>query len=462
MASMKGRIAAFSLAALISSQPLAYWKPKEPTSYQLSHDGKRYTAQLMNDSENPFKKSWSIQSGTLIVGDEHHEADEYKKLAFTAAIARHVQSSPGLRNDLLAQQTSLENLLRVNNAVNMASTIVTYGSQAAGMLTPALATMNPATSSASQMKTIQTIAKTAALKVTGDIAEEIYVNDQNIDDVEAAKKALKLAEKRCLAEIAIASKKLEKSRNILSNHVGPWSYQQAEEFYTNWKTGLVYGLAYADVLADINQPNLDKQISINYAKGLGIPQKLIELPKKNRDFLTRPFLKDVEGKIQRHIVERERIFDPLDDLYTNIEQPLKQPLNPGQSRIVDYRGNSRANDLVSIGWRLKPNNCYDVSLENRGIESYKSLEILIDDVITPAGAKRSEQRIDLDVISQENSSGESGQITPGESKTIENAVCIQPSDASQGIYMIKYSFRYKTMNEDPKKSGQFIRSIKVK
>jgi len=461
----------YLLSAALSNNIYGTYQPAENIKYQITSNNIIYSAQVYRDDNNQNKKTWRITSENEVIGDEHHEKDLFQQLAYTAAIARHTHLSPNLGNQLYQQQRNLEKLIRIYNATVFAGKAIDYSSQAEGMLLPLIATGSIGSKSVTQIDNIKGIAQKVAMRYVTSLAADIYINDPKVTEAELAVQLKKSAKDKALSQIDLAARKIKKARDVLSRNNSTWNSREANEFYTNWKSGLVYGLAYAKILSEIehvNWDNLSKRISINFLQGIGIPKGVLtKIPGVHR-YLTKVGLKNIEDSLSKEILKSNEIFSPLESFFNNVQLPLNEfPKKKGD--ILEFNSEKSKRSKMITYRLLDPkinrgeNKCFDMVVINQGDEKYKSLEILIDDIEDPAGRRRSQQRIGLEASKGTDTTKWNGLFEQGIYQKIIDAICAQTYQSTiPGKYGIEYHFKFENENDRKLQSEKFRRTITVK
>ncbi len=473
---------AYILAASLSYPTLAAWLP-DSQQYMVESDKVVYQAQLQRDSLYPRRKTWNITSGGInnpnarnieVIGDEQHEEKLFRELAFTATIASFAKE-PTLKQELSNESHNLDTLIgKYYNMTKFGEYTLSGASYLGGMILPLLATKSPNMPVKSQSNQIQTLAKKAAQNFISEVTQNVYFKDE----ADNAREYKKRADKKAIVEILQASQRIDSAKEILDKHNGFWKYQEANEFYTNWRSGLVYGLAYANVLQDVNKVDankIGKLIGINALKGIGIPMDIISISKNARDYLTPVEVDQIASNLNRYILEAEKTFQPIEELY-NVEPPLRELSQHPSSIIQSANQNTSRSELAPIKWisqdatrgldviRGEKDRCFNIIVTpNQSIKKYKSLEVIIDDIKDPLGNRRSIQRLSMEARPGNSAFPWEDQHIAGKLYAIPNAVCIDTTSSTiPGNYTIEYLFNYTYIDGNKSKSRVFVNHVNVK
>lgn len=465
---MRKTLSATLLAAFLANPLNAAFQPEGP-KFTISSNH-IYTAQLHRDSQDKFKKTWFIYDGNELIGDEKHEEELFQDLAFTATIAGYTSNPEEKQltlNNLQQSEKNFYRLIKLHSSYDLTNTALRWSSQALGMVIPPLVTGSIGKPNATQIKEAERIAKSIAGKFISDAIENLYVPNKNTEDKELAKQLRESATRTAVMQLELASRRLNTARKILFNHEGYWNPRDAAEFYSNYKTALTEGLAYATILDMLDREDLEffrSTIGYNIMDGLGIPNTLLKKIPRLKEVIEGTKLPEISMQLNREIDNNtKRFFSSIESYFNLIQPPTLHDLQEARIRESDKERrsniNSRhwlpANRIIERGQEA----CYTIIIENNSDESYKSLEIIIDKITGPDGIASSQQRIGLSAQAAQNIKNNPYIYHGGSISEIENAVCLEATiDAKPGKYTLEYFVKYQSEKAGykfPQKSQTF-------
>lgn len=296
----------FSIACATEFLP-QNWNHENKSCY-INYENKTYNAELIR-KEN--KKSWLIYENKNLIGDDKNEIKLYEKLAFTATISNFNNNNKEYPETL--RKISKDFIAEANNyelSYVLPKFIFEFGSELEGKIANIYFFGGGRKALSQTSKTREIIEKEIIKKAFNEVKKEYMENNglNKKNKLELAKILIKKVKESEYCNLVNAAEKLNKAAKI-EEKTEEWDYETASEFYNNWKSGYMDGLAHLTYLNSLNKNrNFDfitETIIRKFGKEFtGISEdKINELEKLF-------FSKELEN-----LTKEENIFDDFEYLY---------------------------------------------------------------------------------------------------------------------------------------------------